>query len=102
MNTSSLTAGALTLTDNAGPNLINSGVTITLISNTTYAIGGLADLTSAQGEYTLTVNDADIDDQNDNAGSGSMSTSWLMDTTPPTSTVVALPAKRPRRASPCR
>ena len=83
----------LTLTDNGGPNLIDSGVTITLVSGTTYAIGGLEGLTTAEGEYTLTVNAADIDDQNGDAGTGSLSTAWLIDTTPPISTVNALPAQ---------
>ena len=85
--------GVLTLTDNGGPNLIDSGVTITLVSGTTYAIGGLEGLTTAEGEYTLTVNAADIDDQNGDAGTGSLSTAWLIDTTPPISTVNALPAQ---------
>ena len=42
INTSSLSPGALTLTDDGGPNLINSGVSLTLVSGDTYAIGGLA------------------------------------------------------------
>ncbi len=36
---------------------------------------------------------ADIDDQNGNPGTGTVSTSWLTDTTPPTSTVNALPSR---------
>ncbi|HEV3310540.1 MAG TPA: right-handed parallel beta-helix repeat-containing protein, partial [Chloroflexota bacterium] len=93
INTSSLTVGALTLTDNGGANLINSGVTLSLVSGDTYAIGGLSGLTTAQAEYTLSVNAADIQDQNGSAGTGTFSTSWLMDTTPPTSTVNPLPAR---------
>ena len=45
-------------------------------------------LTTAQGEYTLTVNAADIQDQNGVAGTNSLSTSWLMDTSAPSSHVV--------------
>ena len=45
-------------------------------------------LTTAQGEYMLTVNSADIQDQNGVAGTNSLSTSWLMDTTAPSSHVV--------------
>ncbi len=88
INTSSLSPGALTLTDDGGANLINSGVTLTLVTGDTYAINGLSGLTTAQGLYTLTVNAADIQDQNGIAGTGSLSTSWLMDTTAPTSHVV--------------
>ena len=91
INTSSLTSGALTLTDDGGSNLINGGVSLSLVSGDTYAIGGLMGLTTAQGEYMLTVNAADIQDQNGVAGTDALSTSWLMDTTPPTSTVSSLP-----------
>ena len=68
-----------------------SGVSLALVSGTTYAINGLAAFTKAEGSYTLTVNAAGIQDQNGNPGTGSLSTSWLMDTTPPTSTVSPLP-----------
>jgi len=93
INLGTLTAGTLSLTDNGGATLINSGVSLTLVSGDTYAIGGLAGLTAAEGNYTLTVNAADIQDQNSNVGSGSLSTSWLMDTTPPTSYVNPLPTR---------
>ncbi len=95
INPSSLTSGALALTDNGSANLIESGVTLTLVSDTTstYAIGDLTGLTGAQGNYTLTVNAADILDPNGVAGTGTSSTSWLMDTTPPTSHVNALAAR---------
>ncbi len=84
---------ALTLTDNGGPNLITSAVTITQVSGSTYQIGGLTRLTSSEGSYTLTVSAAFVDDPYGNPGTGSLSTSWLMDTTPPTSTVNPLPAQ---------
>jgi hypothetical protein len=87
INTNSLAAGGLTLTDNGGSNLITGAVTLSLVSGSIYEIDGLAGLTTAEGTYTLTVNAADIQDQSGNAGTGSQSTSWLMDTTPPTSTV---------------
>jgi hypothetical protein len=89
------TTGALTLTDNGGPNLITDAVSITLVSGSTstYSIGGLSTLTTAEGSYTLTVNAADIFDPDFNTGTGSLSTSWLMDTTPPTSYVNALAAR---------
>ncbi len=53
----------MTLTDDGGPNLINGGVSLALVSGTTYAIMGLSGLTTAEGLYTLTVNAADIQDQ---------------------------------------
>ena len=95
INTSSLTSGALTLTDNGGPNLITSAVTIGLIGRTTstYVISGLAGLTAANGNYTLTVDSADLLGQNGAAGTNSLSTSWLMDSTPPTSKVNPLPTQ---------
>jgi hypothetical protein len=90
VNTGSLTAGALNLTDDGSTNLINAGVTLTLVPGTTstYAIGGLSSLTTAQGEYTLNVNSADIQDQNGVTGINADSTSWLMDLTLPTSHVI--------------
>ena len=93
INTSSLTSGALTLFDNGGSNLITSAVTISLVSGSTYQIAGLAGITASEGNYALTVNASDIQDTFGNAGGNSLSTSWLMDTTPPTSTVSTLPAQ---------
>ena len=83
----------LTLTRNHGTNLITSAVSVTLVSGSTYMISGLSSRTGTEGTYTLTVNAADIHDVYGNPGTGSASTSWLMDTTPPTSTVDSLPAQ---------
>ena len=93
IKSSSIAAGALTLSDNNGPNLITSAVTLSLASGSTYQINGLGTLTGSNGNYTLSVNAAEFDDQNGVPGSGSGSTSWLMDTTPPTSKVSALPQR---------
>ncbi len=84
---SSFTTAALTLTDNGNPVSLN-GVSIVAGSNEGYTISGLAAATAAQGGYTLTVNAAGIQDQNHLSGNGSLSTSWVTDTTPPTSHVV--------------
>ena len=65
---------------------------MTLVSGSTYQIGGLTDLTSAEGSYVFSVNASFIDDQYGKSGTGSLSTSWLMDSTPPTSSVNSLPA----------
>src|SRR5208337_2112661 len=89
INLNTLTAG-LTLSDNGGSNLINGAVTVSLVSGSTYQISGLSGLTSAEGNYVLIVSAAVIQNQNGNLGSGTLSTSWLMDTTPPTSHVNAL------------
>ncbi len=94
INPTTFTTADLSLTDNGGPNLITGAVTISLlIGATTYEIGGLSGLTTAEGTYVLTVNASGIQDPLGNSGTGSMSVSWLMDTTPPTSTVEPLPAQ---------
>ena len=89
-NPANFNDSSLSLTDDGGPNLITGAVTVTPITATTYLIGGLSGLTAAEGNYSLTVNAAGIQDQNGNPGTGTLSTSWLMDTTPPTSTVSPL------------
>ena len=83
----------MTLTDNNGANLITSAVSVSLVSGSTYQISGLSGLTAAEGHYTIAVNSALIKDAYGNLGTNSDSTSWLMDTTPPISTVSALPAQ---------
>ena len=94
INPATLTWQVLSLTLNGGPNLItSSNITITPVAGSTYDVNGLAGLTTAEGTYSLTVNAAGIADSYGNPGSGTLSTSWLMDTTPPTSTVGSLPAQ---------
>ena len=93
VNLTTFTGSALTLTDDGGPNLITGAVTVSLVSGSTYQINGLAGLTTANGNYTLTVNSAGIQNAYGKAGTNSLSTSWLMDTTPPTSTISALPPR---------
>ena len=66
--------GRLTLTVDGGSNLINGGVSLSLVSGDMYAIGGLSFLTTAEGEYTLTVDSADIQDQDGVAGTNSLRT----------------------------
>ena len=85
IDTSSPTAGAVTLTDNGSPVAV-SGVSFALVPGTTstYQVGDLSAFTAAAGSYTLTVNAADIDDQYGNPGTGSLSTSWLVSGTTPT------------------
>ena len=92
INTSSLTQGTLGLTDN-GQSISTTGASLALVSGDTYQINGLAAATVPEGTYVLTVNAADIKDTSGNPGTGSVSTSWLMDTTSPTSAVNSLPAQ---------
>ncbi len=100
INLATFTTDNLTLTDNGGSNLITNVVTISLVSGSTYQISGLGGLTSAEGTYVLTVNAAGISDESGNAASGTLATTWLMDTTPPTSTVAGLPAQTTSTAIP--
>ena len=85
IDTSSPTAGAVTLTDNGSPVAV-SGVSFALVPGTTstYQVGDLSTFTADGGSYTLTINAADIDDQYGNPGTGSLSTSWLVNGTTPT------------------
>ncbi len=91
IDTSTLNPSDLSLTDDGGPNLITGSVTIFPVSGTTYRIGGLGALTAADGTYTLSLDAAGVQDTHGVLGTGSLVTSWLMDSTPPTSTVTALP-----------
>jgi len=84
INPSTFTTAALTLTNNGTPVTLGSEVTFTTTDNTTFTIGGLSTDTTAQGSYVLTVNAADIQDPLGTAGTGSQSTSFVVDTTPPT------------------
>ncbi len=88
--TTTLTSADLSLTDNGGANLITGTVALTRITGDSYLIGGLSSLTTAEGAYFLTLNGDGLQDQAGNTITGSLSTSWLMDTTPPTSSVSPL------------
>ena len=83
--------GALTLTDNGGPNLITSPVSITLVSGSTYSITRPLNPDDRGGILHPDRDAAHILDPDGNTGTGSKSISWLMDTTPPTSSVSVLP-----------
>ncbi len=93
VNLGTFTDSALSLSVNGGPSLITDAVTTAPVSGSTYQIVGLAGLTTSEGTYTLTINAAVIQDQSGNAGSGTLSTSWLVDTTPPVSHVIPLPVR---------
>ncbi|RUR72640.1 hypothetical protein DSM107007_56740 [Nostoc sp. PCC 7120 = FACHB-418] len=74
----------ITLTRNGGANLITNAVTISAINDTTYRINGLSGLTTTDGNYTLTANGSGIQDLSGNAGTGTQSETWVMDTVAPT------------------
>jgi hypothetical protein len=78
INASTLDWNDLTLTVNGGANLLTSAQTVTLVSGNTYQIGNLDGLTEADGSYVLTINAAGVQDLAGNAGTGSLSTSWVM------------------------
>ena len=80
------------MTDN-GQSISTNSASLALVSGDTYQINGLAAATVPDGTYVLTVNAADIQDAYGNPGTASVSTSWLMDTTSPTSAVNSLPAQ---------
>ena len=87
IDTSSPTPGAVTLSNNGNP-IALSNVTFTLVDGTTstYEIGDLSAFTAAVGSYTVTVNASDIKDQSGDAGTGSLSTSWMLRQITPTIT----------------
>ena len=80
---------ALSLTLDGGANLINSGVTVTEITPTTFSIGGLGSLTTADGTYDLTVSAGGLVDGLGNSGVGFLSETWTMSTVGPT--IASLP-----------
>ena len=96
INPATFAYGALSLTLNGGPNLINSGVTVTPQSGTTFTISGLGSMTGTQGNYVLTVNAADVQDTTGVAGFSSQSVAWTMITTGPTITALQPITTNPR------
>jgi hypothetical protein len=70
-----------------------TGATLSSSDNVTWTLGNLGSLTGSAGNYTLTLTagGSSIQDDAGNALAGDVGISWLMDTTPPVSTVAALP-----------
>ncbi len=85
----------VSLTRGGVRNLIDIPFQVLAVPNTTgtYEISGLAGLTTAQGTYVLAINGAGVADQFGDLATGTASITWLMDTTPPLSHVVALPTR---------
>ncbi len=80
----------ITLTRDGSVNLITPAVSIIAQSATRFQITGLGDLTNLDGNYTLSVNAAGIQDTSGKPGTGSVSEAWVKtptgnsDTTLPT------------------
>ncbi|MFN0053205.1 MAG: CARDB domain-containing protein [Planctomycetales bacterium] len=89
----SFSSSDVTLTRNAGANLITGAQTISFVGGTTYRINNLIGLTGTDGSYLLTVDATTISDSYGLAGQGNGIDSWLMDTVRPTSTIQALPPR---------
>jgi len=66
-----------------GPNLVTREVGVTRIDPATYRIDGFTWVCGVEGHYTLSVDATGIRDLAGNAGEGSATASWVMDTTPP-------------------
>ncbi len=89
INPASFNYQALSLTLNGGSNLITSGVTVTEVTPTTFSIGGLSSLTTANGNYDLTVSASGFVDDSGNPGVGFLADTWAMSTVGPT--IASLP-----------
>ncbi len=89
INGGTFTGADITLTRNGGANLIDGGVTVSLVSGNAYRIANLAALTANEGSYTISVSGAGISDANGNGVNGSVSDSWTVDLTPPTVTTAS-------------
>ncbi|VTS00974.1 Ig-like domain-containing protein [Tuwongella immobilis] len=76
-----------------------SGVTVTLVSGTTYRINGLQSITASEGIYTLTVNMAAVENGAGQLGVGSATEIWEMDVTGPTVVSVGPVSPNPRNVS---
>jgi parallel beta-helix repeat protein len=88
-----LPSGAATLSDD-GKTVNVPQLSLTLATGNTYALTGLVHSTAVQGLYTLGLIGSRFLDSYGLPVSGTLSTSWLMDTTPPTSTVAPLAAQQ--------
>jgi hypothetical protein len=66
----------LRLTRNGGADLITAGVSITPLNVTSFRLGGLEALTSAEGNYVFTVFGSGVTGQDASTGVGSLSQRW--------------------------
>ncbi len=94
IDVSTFNASSFSLTFNGASLPLGDGLSVSLVSGTTYRISGLDTLTSQggnpiSGSYVLTVSAGQIRDNVGNPGSGTASTSFVIDTTQPTVTSIA-------------
>ncbi len=73
----------VTLTRNGAPLVMDDRVTVSALSGSVYRISGINWFVGQEGTYVVTISATAINDLAGNAGVGSASTSWVMDTTPP-------------------
>jgi Bacterial Ig-like domain/FG-GAP-like repeat/Bacterial Ig domain len=85
---STFTSADVALTRDGNAIDLTGALTTTFVSGSTYRISGLGAFTSAEGSYTLTANGGVIQDLAGNLGSGSVSDTWLVDTTAPAAPAV--------------
>ena len=78
-----LPIAALTLTRDAGPNLIDGTVQITQVSSATYRVTFPAGMADVDGDYVFQVDATQVMDLDSNAGIGARSESWTLDTVAP-------------------
>ena len=97
INAATLATADVTLTRNGGANLLTGVQSIGFVSGNTYRVNNLSGLTGVDGTYVLTVNASGILETFGLPGVGSVTTTWLMDTIRPNSTITPLPQ---RAASP--
>jgi hypothetical protein len=76
-------AGALTLTLNGKAVALDSRVSVVQLTSTTYQIGGLATLTTANGAYALTVDASRVTDAHGAAAVGKLTDTWTENTVGP-------------------
>ncbi|MHB1034612.1 MAG: lamin tail domain-containing protein [Pirellulales bacterium] len=99
INLSTFTYADLTLTCDGAPVALTSAVTTSQVAGNTYRISGLTTFTATQGTYVLSVSGAGVQDIAGNAGSGSASDTWVVDTTAPSLVDVVDVAPDPRTSA---
>jgi hypothetical protein len=82
INATTFTADDVALTRD-GSAVALSSLTITTLSSNAFRISGLDSLTSTEGTYALTVRALEVADTDGNAGIGTLTDSWLTDSTRP-------------------
>lgn len=87
----SLTVDDFTLLRGSTPIALTSA-TLTQINETTWQLGGLSNLTSGDGSYSLTLSGAAVSDPAGNIGEGTAERSFIVDTTAPVGTIQSLPS----------